>query len=42
MLPPSPGMVSFDWNDLVESHLPYSAPFEIRVKVNSTCIIDVL
>jgi hypothetical protein len=25
--PPSPKMVSFDWNDLVEPHLPYSIPF---------------
>jgi hypothetical protein len=35
MLPPSPRMVSFDWNDLVEPHLPSSAPFQIMVKVNS-------
>jgi hypothetical protein len=27
MLPPSPRMVSFDWNDLVEPRLPSSAPF---------------
>ena len=27
MRPPSPRMVSFDWNDLVEPHLPSSAPF---------------
>jgi hypothetical protein len=37
-------MVSFDWNDLVEPHLPSSAPFQIRVEVNSTniyrCIVD--
>jgi hypothetical protein len=37
-------MVSFDWNDLVEPHLPYSKPFKIRVEVNSTnihlCIVD--
>ena len=42
--PPSPRMVSFDWNDLVEPHLPSSAPFQIRVEVNSTniyrCIVD--
>jgi hypothetical protein len=42
--PPSPRMVSFDWNDIVELHLPSSAPFQIRVKVNSTniyrCIVD--
>ena len=37
-------MVSFDWNDLVEPRLPSSAPFQIRVEVNSTniyrCIVD--
>jgi hypothetical protein len=42
--PPSPRMVSFDWNDLVEPHLPSTAPFQIRVEVNSTniyrCIVD--
>jgi hypothetical protein len=42
--PPNPRMVSFDWNDLVEPRLPSSAPFQIRVKVNSTniyrCIVD--
>jgi hypothetical protein len=42
--PPSPRMVSFDWNDLVESHLPSSAPFQIRVEFNSKniyrCIVD--
>jgi hypothetical protein len=42
--PPSPRMVSFDWNDLVEPHLPSSAPFQIRVEVNSKniyrCIVD--
>jgi hypothetical protein len=42
--PPSPKMVSFDWNDLVEPHLPSAAPFQIRVEVNSTnmyrCIVD--
>jgi hypothetical protein len=42
--PPSPRMVSFDWNDLVEPRLPSSAPFQIRVEVNSTniyrCIVD--
>jgi hypothetical protein len=36
--PPSPRMVSFDWNDLVEPCLPSSAPFQIRVEVNSTNI----
>jgi hypothetical protein len=42
--PPSPKMVSFDWNDLVEPCLPSSATFQIRVEVNSTniyhCIVD--
>jgi hypothetical protein len=42
--PSSPRMVSFDWNDLVEPRLPSSAPFLIRVEVNSTkiyqCIVD--
>jgi hypothetical protein len=37
-------MVSFDWNDLVEPHLPSSTPFQIRVEVNSKniyrCIVD--
>jgi hypothetical protein len=28
--PPSPRMVSFDWNDLVEPCLPSYAPFQIR------------
>jgi hypothetical protein len=41
---PSLRMVSFDWNDLVEPHLPSSAPFQIRVEFNSTniyqCIVD--
>jgi hypothetical protein len=30
MLPPSPRVVSFDWNDLVEPQLPSSTPFQIR------------
>jgi hypothetical protein len=30
MLPPSPRVVSFDWNDLVEPRLPSSTPFQIR------------
>jgi hypothetical protein len=30
MLPPSPRVVYFDWNDLVEPRLPSSTPFEIR------------
>jgi hypothetical protein len=42
--PPSPRMVSFDWNDLVEPHLPSSATFQLKVQVNSTniyrCIVD--
>jgi hypothetical protein len=42
--PPSPRMVSFDWNDLVEPRLPSATPFQIRVEVNSTniyrCIVD--
>jgi hypothetical protein len=42
--PPSPRMVSFDWNDLFEPCLPSSAPFQIRVEFNSTniyrCIVD--
>jgi hypothetical protein len=42
--PPSPRIVSFDWNDLVEPRLPSSTPFQIRVEVNSTnmyrCIVD--
>jgi hypothetical protein len=37
-------MVSFDWNDLVEPHLPSYTPFQIRVEVNSKniyqCIVD--
>jgi hypothetical protein len=37
-------MVSFDWNDLVEPHLPSSAPFQIMVGVNKIrihrCIVD--
>jgi hypothetical protein len=41
---PIPRMVYFDWNDLVEPLLPYSAPFQIRVEVNSIffylCIVD--
>jgi hypothetical protein len=44
MFPPSLGMVSFDWNDLLEPVLPSSTPFQIMVKVNSTrifhCIVD--
>jgi hypothetical protein len=37
-------MVSFDQNNLVEPHLPFSTPFQIRVRVNSRkiyrCIVD--
>jgi hypothetical protein len=36
--PPSPRMVSFGWNDLVEPHIPSYAPFQIRVEANSTNI----
>jgi hypothetical protein len=35
MLPPSPRMVSFYWNDLAEPLLPSSAPFQIIVLVES-------
>jgi hypothetical protein len=42
--PPSPTMVSFHWNDLVEPCLPSSAPFQIRFEFNSKkicrCIVD--
>jgi hypothetical protein len=42
--PPSPRMVSFDWNDLAEPHIPSFAPFQIRVESNSEniyrCIVD--
>jgi hypothetical protein len=42
--PPSPKMVSFYWNDLVEPRLPSTASFQISVEVNSTniyrCIVD--
>jgi hypothetical protein len=37
-LPPSPRMVSFDWNDLVEPHLPSFAPFQIMGV--RRCIVD--
>ena len=36
--PPSSRSVSFDWNNVVEPHLPSVAPFQIRVGVNSTNI----
>jgi hypothetical protein len=32
--PPSPRMVSFNWNDLVEPFLHSSAPFQIMVGIN--------
>jgi hypothetical protein len=42
--PASPGMVSFDLNDLVEILLPSFSPFQIRFEVNSIffyqCIVD--
>jgi hypothetical protein len=44
MLPPSHRSVSFDWNSLVEPHLPSSTPFQIRVESYSKniyqCIVD--
>jgi hypothetical protein len=44
MLPPSPMIVSSDWNSLDESHLPSSSPFQISVEVNSytihLCVVD--
>ena len=33
--PPSSRSVSFDWDSLVEPHLPSYTPFQIRVRVNS-------
>jgi hypothetical protein len=30
ILPPSPRVVSFDWNDLIEPQIPSSIPFQIR------------
>jgi len=42
--PLSSRSVSFDWDSLVEPHLPYAAPFQIKVKVNSRnvywCMVD--
>ena len=42
--PPSSQIASFDWDSLVESHLPSDAPFQIKVKVESYtiahCIVD--
>jgi len=44
MIPITPKMDLFDWNDLVEPRLPSSAPFQIMFRVNSIgvhhCIID--
>jgi hypothetical protein len=30
MIPPSPRVVSFDWNDIIEPRIPSSTPFQIR------------
>ena len=42
--PPSSQISSFDWDILVESCLPFDAPFQIKVKVKSytiaCCIVD--
>ena len=42
--PPSSWIASFDWDSLVEPHLPSDAPFQINFKVESYtishCIID--
>lgn len=42
--PPSSKSVSSDWDSLVEPRLPSAAPFQIKVKVNSTnvyrCMVD--
>jgi hypothetical protein len=47
ILPPSPRVVSFYWNDLVEPQIPSSTPFQIRIilryivdKVTSTSILS--
>jgi hypothetical protein len=41
---PSPRMVLFYWNDLVDPHRPSSTPFQIRIEVNSKniyrCVVD--
>jgi len=43
-LPPSSKSISFDWNSLVEPHIPSSTPFQIRVEYCSLnisrCILD--
>ena len=42
--PPSSRIASFDWDSLVEPHLPSNAPFHIKVKVEqytiAHCIVD--
>ena len=42
--PPSSKSVSFDWDSLAEPRLPSAAPFQIKVRVNSTnvyrCMVD--
>jgi len=38
ILPPSPRMVSFDWNSIINPPLPFYSPFQIMVKVISTRI----
>ena len=42
--PPRSQIASFDWDSLVEPHLPSNAPFEIKVKVEpytiARCIVD--
>ena len=42
--PPSSRIASFDWDSLVEPHLPSAAPFQIKVKVEpytiARCIVD--
>jgi hypothetical protein len=41
-------MVSFDWNDLLEPHIPSSTPFQITVlvesmlKCTSRCVVSIL
>ena len=41
---PSSWIASFDWDSLVEPHLPSNAPFKIKVKVEpytvAHCIVD--
>jgi hypothetical protein len=39
---PSPRMVSFDWNDLLDPLLTSYAPFKIRVEFNSKHITNLL